>query len=199
MSAYDTSDRATFWIAVVCFLIAALLFAGLAFGATIQTATVVQSEITPDGARLVELADYDRRQVFELWQTPSTPNGQRSRIGPAVNSQKDVAWFRVAPNSSRVVWVEVDTAHGGSRLLSSNWTSGVAALSLTLAEVRGFSIMCDSKSVSLTGAKIAGDEGAFFCVPITGGVPTDGWCPLPDCHELVFADGFERGTTGAWR
>lgn len=175
-----------------------LLFILLLFSSPVLAAPrVLQSEMTPDGSRLVELADYSRATVFEVWQTPSTPNGQRSRVGPIVPSAKDVERFLIAPDSSRVVWLEIDTAHGGSRLLSSNWSSSVAALLLTLDEVRGFTIMCDSKNVSLTGAKIAGDFGQSYCVPITGGIPTEGWCALPNCRT-IFIDGFENGGVTKW-
>lgn len=177
---------------------AALLGALLAVPQLAVAATTVQSQRTPDGSKLVEIGDFDRRQVFELWVTGLVPPSPRRRVGPRVDALRDVEVFAIAPDSSRVVWKELNTAAGGSKVLSSPWSAAAALLSSGLVEVGHPTVACDSKAVRFLAAAVSGAELTPHCAPLAGGNPVVGECPPVACNR-IFVDGFETGATGAWR
>lgn len=187
----NSGDFASLWLPLAAFL------AG-AFWARISPAGVLASAVSPDGKHLVEIADYDRRQVYEIWQTGLVPPAPRKRLGARVDALRDVSTFAIAPDSSRVVWRDLNTAAGGSRLLSSPWLQVASGVAVGLAEVGAFEITCDSQNVQLWGSAVAGGQLTLHCAAITGGAPTPGPCPRAT-RCPIFVDGFETGGTGAWR
>lgn len=180
---YTTYRRATYLIVVVSAWVALVFFAGLAFGATIQTAT------SPDGQWRVELSDSASATKFELWSTPAI-GGARRRISGDVPFDFDVAEFVISPDSRRVAFRKGRTATGNWGLYSVAINGGaVTPLSAGLPYVEtGYRVT--NGDVHALCTEIAGGSLAAFVVPIAGGERR-----LPG----VFSDGFESGGTGAWR
>lgn len=180
---YTTYRRATYLIVVVCARVALVFFAGLAFGATIQTAT------SPDGQWRVELSDSASATKFELYSTPAV-GGARRRISGDVPFDFDVAEFVISPDSRRVAFRKGRTATGNWSLYSVAINGGaVAPLSTGLAFVdSGYTVT--SVDVHARGTAVAGGALSVFVVPIAGGERRE---------PGIFADGFESGGTGAWR
>lgn len=182
---YTTYRRATYLIVVVCAWVALVFFAGLAFGATIQTAT------SPDGQWRVEiLSTPDGSGIKrELYSTPAV-GGVRRKISGDVPHDHDVAEFAITPDSRRVAFRKGRTATGAWGLYSVAISGGaVTPLSAGLPYVEtGYRVT--NGDVHALCTEIAGGSLVPFVVSITGGARRE---------PGIFADGFNDGTTGAWR
>lgn len=186
----------SFWLALL-FLGVALVIAGAAFGAT---ATVAQTKLSPDGQWRVELADYGRHQVFELWATPAI-GGARRQIGRAVPALQDVRNdLLISADSRTVVYVQGETASGSNFRLWSTPIDRLAGQVISQPAPQsgvGFDMpiqtACSGREVKFRSDPVIDETFAWYVVPMTGGV-IRAW---DGC--LIFRDGFEGGSVGAWR
>lgn len=174
---------------VALFLIATglIFFVALCYGGTIAT------QVSPDHLWRVEIADNDSRLKFELYSTP-LGTGVRRKISGTTITDYDVADFLISPDSTRVVFRKGRTATGDWQLYSTPINVGVPVrLSTGMAyveELRFDGYRVPGPDVHFRATVVAGGPLAWSVAPMTGGMVR----PL-----LVFADGFEGGTTGGWR
>ena len=98
---------------------------------------VVQERYTPDGARLVFLADPERDEVFELYSVPAS-GGTRVKLNGPLDPSEDVYWYflLITPDSSRVLFVV--TANGATvgRLMSVPVDGSAPAVELATGRFR---------------------------------------------------------------
>lgn len=171
----------------------ALLGAAIAFGAP---STVAQVATSPDGQWRVEVADFARHQVFELWATPAV-GGVRRKIGHTVRPLEDVGSnVRISADSRRVVYTQGETASGNGWLLYSTpiASQGGQRISQTMTSggaVDRFELTWDGLHVRYRADVVVDEQFAWYRVAVIGG-------PIV-AEGPIFADGFEGGNTGAWR
>jgi Ca2+-binding RTX toxin-like protein len=60
---------------------------------------------TPDGSRVIYLADGDTDEMFELYSAPTGRTGRVRKLNLALGSDEDVINFVIAPDGTRVVFV----------------------------------------------------------------------------------------------
>ena len=200
MTNYDTADRLTFWLAVALAIIGLVFFAALCSGAPTYTPTVAATRSSPDGQWRVEVADYRARQVFELWATPSV-GGVRRQIGRAVPALQDVRTdLLISADSRTVVYVQGETASGSNFRLWSTPIDrmGGQVISQPAPQIGvGFEMpitpACSGREVRFRSDPVFDEMFGDFVVHMRGGLirPWDG------C--VIFHDGFEAGSVGAWR
>lgn len=184
-------DRRGFLVAGLILIGLALLCAAMAHGAT---ATVAQTAVSPDGQWRVEVADFARHQVFELWVTPAVGGVQR-KIGHAVQPLEDVgSSVKISADSQRVVYTQGETASGNGWLLWSTPIDRQAGqrISQTMTPGGGvdrFDLTRDGMRVRYRADVFIDEQFAWYVVPVAGGV----------ILRELFADGFEGGNVGAWR
>ena len=190
-----TDDRRGFLVAGLLLIGLALLCAAMANGATIA-----QTKTSPDGQWRVELTDERRHQVFELWAIPAV-GGVRRQIGRTVPALSDVRNdFLISADSRTVVYVQGETASGSNFRLWSTPIDrmGGQVISQPLPQSGvGFDLpiqtACSGREVKFRSDPVIDETFAWFVVPMRGGLirPWDG------C--VIFRDGFEGGSVGAWR
>ena len=164
------------------------------------TVTVAETKVSPDGQWRVELTDERRHQVFELWATPAV-GGVRRQIGRTVPTLQDVRNdFLFSADSRTVVYVQGETASGSNFRLWSTPIDrmGGQVISQPAPQVGvGFEIpiqpACSGREVKFRSDPVYDELFGDFVVPMRGGLirPWDG------C--VIFHDGFEAGSVGAWR
>ena len=164
------------------------------------TVTVAETKVSPDGQWRVELTDERRHQVFELWATPAV-GGVRRQIGRTVPTLQDVRNdFLFSADSRTVVYVQGETASGSNFRLWSTPIDrmGGQVISQPAPQVGvGFEIpiqpACSGREVRFRSDPVFDEMFGDFVVPMRGGLirPWDG------C--VIFHDGFEAGSVGAWR
>ena len=157
------------------------------------------TRISPDGRWTVEVADWRRLQVFELWATP-TAGGARRQIGRTLPSLEDVRTdFIFCPDSSCVVYVQGETASGMHFRLYSTPIDRLAGHVISqptpqLAVGFGYPLLSAcAESVKFSSDPVTDETYAWYVVPMTGG-EVRLW---DDC--TLFRDGFEGGSLEAWR
>lgn len=184
---------------------AAALLAGaaLALLPTPISATVAQTKISPDGQWRVEVADYrvsHPNPIFELWATPAV-GGVRRQIGRTVPTLEDVRNdFVFSADSRTVVYVQGETASGSHFRLWSTPIDRMGGHVISQPAPQsgvGFDMpiqtACSGREVKFRSDPVIDESFAWYVVPMTGGV-IRAW---DGC--LIFRDGFEVGSAGAWR
>lgn len=181
---------------------AAALFCAVAATAArpaAPTVTVAETKVSPDGQWRVELTDERRHQVFELWATPAV-GGVRRQIGRTVPALQDVRNdFLFSADSRTVVYVQGETASGSNFRLWSTPIDrmGGQVISQTAPQVGvGFEIpiqsACSGREVKFRSDPVYDD----FVVDLAQALG-DQIRPWDGC--VIFNDGFEAGSVGAWR
>lgn len=183
------AERYKLLLAIACFFIAAWVLARAAYGAR-----VIASQISPDGLWRVELHSATTTTPrFELWST-STINGVRRRIGHVVPHDHDVFEFLISGDSSRVAYRQGRTATGESHLYSTPIDRSAGALISPPVSQGGrvgarIALEPGGHRVRYRYAARAGDIETPRIVSVAGGYS----------YRECFNDGFNGGTTGAWR
>src|SRR5262245_34155482 len=67
--------------------------------------------VSPDGKRVVYLADQDSDEVVELWSVP-TAGGPPVQLNGSLVSAGDVSKFRIVPDSATVVYLADQESDG---------------------------------------------------------------------------------------
>lgn len=186
------NNRRLLFAALVCFAVAAMLFAALAYGAQ-----SLHPQTSPDGLWRVEIADYTSASRFELWSTPSV-GGVRRKIGHAVPSDYDVFEFVISGDSKTVVYRQGRTAIGESKLYAtridaaSGGTTGVQISQPIAGSHVGAFIepWRGGRQVRYRWSEVQGPLGDLYVVSVYGG---------PIRPSKIFNDGFEMGNIGEWR
>jgi Tol biopolymer transport system component len=133
---------------------------------------ILAYQVSPDGARVVYVADEDTDQRFELFSAKPSAAGTRIQLsGPAVEGGS-VASFVIGTRSRQVVF-SGDLETDGVRELFSVSIDGGARVKLASGAVDSFQI--DSRETRvLYRARIAtsSNERGLFSVPIDGGPAT---------------------------
>ena len=124
-----------------------------------------QQEVTPDGSRIVYVANEDRSAVNELYSVPVLGGQPPEKLNQPLASDEDVWTFRIAPDSSHVVY-DLHRSNTAEHRLYSVPTEGSQAPVLLSGSQQNqeFAITADSARVVFRG-------GELFSVPIDGGVP----------------------------
>lgn len=131
--------------------------------------------VSPDGTRLVYLADQDADQVYELFGV-HLPGGVPLELsGPLVrNGDVDTFNFAISADSRRVVYVADQEVDGRPDLYSAPIDGGPAVKLSTQAVVAyDFDISPDSSWVVFRDDEIAPHVPAIHAVPIDGGSPIE--------------------------
>ena len=89
---------------------------------------------TPDGTRIVYLADQDQDEVFELFSVPST-GGTPVRLNPTLAADAAVEAFAIAPDGARVVYTSDQETDDQLELFSVPTDGSQAAIKLNGALV----------------------------------------------------------------
>ncbi len=135
-------------------------------------------QIAPDGSRVVYLGDQATNGLFELYSVPvAGPSTEFDKLnkplaagGPGVSA----AQFRIAPDSSRVVYMATQDAAARYDLYSVPLAGPAAAggrLNEALPLGAGFAhfqISADSQSVLFAGAETVAANGLFHLRPTDG-------------------------------
>lgn len=151
---------------------------------------VLQEAVTDGGGWKIELADYGEPTHFELWQTRLSPPGPRIRISkPTTGQGWDVATGFVViqgPRTWRAVYELDQIAQGIHDLRAVDLDNGSPELVDDLV-VPGY-------------VRFGKDKVVFGSEAQAGGAVR--WW-LSDTHGsnvlVIFADGFENGTSGRWK
>lgn len=188
---FVANERVIHWWLVTIAFIGGLLLGGVAFGAQ---PSVIQTKTSPDGQWRVEVADFARRQVFELWSTPAV-GGVRRKIGHTTPALEDVAnTALISADSRRVIYTQGETASGNGWGLWSTPIDRQAGARIsqpmtTGGRVEQFTLTADGMHVRYRADVLIDEHFAWYIVPVAGG---------PILGE-IFTDGFESGTPGGWQ
>ncbi len=150
---------------------------GLVAGGDVQQNAV---QITPDGTRVVYLADQDTDNVYELYSVPIDGSAAATKLNGGLITNGDVDWdFQISPDSSTVVYAADQTVANRRELFSVAVTGGTATkLNSTIISTYNslsFKISPDSSTVVYTanGQQLFPTSYAeLFAVPIAGGTIT---------------------------
>jgi Tol biopolymer transport system component len=77
-------------------------------------------QISPDGTRVVYLADQDRAQVFELYSAPLDGRSPAQKLNRALDARADVWSFSLSPDGRRAVYLASLASPNGQRELYSS-------------------------------------------------------------------------------
>lgn len=172
---------------------AAAFLLSLAVSSFAEAAQVIVTKTSPDGQWKVEIADWASPSKFELWSTPAV-GGVRRKIGGVVPHDYDVFEFQVSADSSRVAYRQGRTATGESKLYSTPIDAARGAqISQPLPALgrvdAGLAPWWGGSHVRYRWSAEPGQLGSIFVAPMAGG----------RILGVVFVDGFEGGSAGAWR
>jgi Tol biopolymer transport system component len=206
--------------------------------------SITSFAVSPDGGRVVFVADLAQNDVFELWSVPAA-GGEPVRLNGTLTSAGDVAVDPrpvFTPDGSRVIYLADQLQDGRAELFSVPAAGGTALrVNRTLAspgqwQVLGFAPTADSTRVTyvLRSRPTGVDpwQESLYSVAVTAGASTrlDGTAsaggevhPTPvvppsgsrfalyladqtfdEQYELysgdlcLFCDGFEAGSTARW-
>ncbi len=153
-------------------------------------------DFSPDGSRVVYMADQNTDTVTELYSVPSA-GGASTRLNPALPSGRAVIFFLISGDSTRVLYEADQTVDNRFDLYSVPISGGVSTL--LAPGVSGF------LEISLDSAQVVFERDVtpglveLFSVPIAGGTPTKLNSPLqangdvgyfsisPDGTRVVYA------------
>lgn len=181
------------WAGAAAALLLALLPQPAAAGAGTR---VLETALSPDGGYRVEVADFASATDFELYSTPTAPGGVRRRISQP-NSQPswDVSTgivFVASPTGMRVAYRAGRIADLGQAVL---YTTGLYAPTVV-------QVSQPMNGMVHTVARFGRDRLVYTADVTQAGGALTWWLvgPLGDNRTpTLFADGFESGTTAAWR
>ena len=101
---------------------------------------VVQELYTPDGARLVFLADAERDELFELYSVPAS-GGTPVKLNDQLDPKEDVqSLLWITPDSARVLFVETTDRFAVGRLLSVPVDGSAPAVELASGTFSSFKV-----------------------------------------------------------
>lgn len=180
----------------VALVVGILVALAVIFCASVAHGGVAATRVSPDGQWRIEVADYRQHQVFELWATPSI-GGVRRQIGRPVPALSDVRTdLLISPDSRRVVYVQGETASGSNFRL---WSTSIDRLDGRVISQQpaqpgvGFEsplgTACQGRYIEFRSDPVIDETFATYTVSFAG--------ELQPC--AIFTDGFEGGTTAAWR
>jgi Tol biopolymer transport system component len=141
-------------------------------------------DVSPDSTRVVYRSDADEANVFELFSVP-VGGGARVQLNPALVAGGDVVFrqFRIAPDSSRVVYLADQDADEVFELWSVPLAGGAAVkLNGTLVangDMDDFAISADSSRVLYSADEVTNNAFELFDVPLAGGPSVRLNSPLP--------------------
>lgn len=186
----ERSGASTGMLIVFLALLLAWATATLLHGAARTPPRVLQEVVTAGGGWKIELADYGEPTHFELWSTRLSPPGPRIRISkPTTGQGWDVATGFViieGPRTWRAVYEIGQIAQGIHDLRAVDIDGGSPLLVDTLV---------------VPGYVRFGRDQVTFGSEIEAGGRVQWW--VSDTHgsnvPVIFADGFENGTSGRWK
>lgn len=131
-------------------------------------------QISPDGQRVIYIADQNQNNMFELFSVPIGGGVAPVRLNPNFSStNSDIREFQISPDSQRVVYLadqnsddtfelfSVSIAGGGLERLNSNLVA--------LGDVDLFQISPDSQRVVYRADQNVFGDNELFSASITGG------------------------------
>jgi len=133
--------------------------------------------ITPDGSRVVMMADLETNDRYELWSAPiAGPAGAAVKISPPISGDGGVSFPRISPDSSRVVFGADQTG----TFVYELWSAPIdgpqgAALRISPAPVSGGDIDAnfivfspDSSRVVFVGDLVSDNVSELWSAPLAG-------------------------------
>ena len=125
---------------------------------------LVRLQASPDGQRVVYTADRDALGVYELYSVPADASQAPVELNPPLVLGGDVfpLFFRITPDSSRVVFLADATVNGLNKLYSAPIDGSQPAVQLADLTVVGlFQITSDGNTVVFA-------SDAMYSVPVDG-------------------------------
>lgn len=153
--------------------------------------------ISPDGKWATWEADRDRDQDYELFSTPIA-GGPTVQLNPPLPFDNDVEHHRISCDSAHVVYRQGKDSANRWELWSAPIRSPMAARRISQVmgmsqAVGAFLVGCDGL-VDYWADLTQSGSYSEWTVGVTGVPP-----PTAAPAGLPFVDGFEGGSTGAWR
>jgi hypothetical protein len=148
-------------------------------------------QISPDGRRVVFVADARLNSVYELFSLPTT-GGQRMQLSTPLMADQNVSQFVVFPDSQYVAYLvsETDTSHGLYPVPISG--GSVVELFGDLADqnyLTDIQFTPDSQNVLFKEIRPpsmhAPRNETVLCVPLAGGSPIR---ISPDSHSILYLE-----------
>jgi Tol biopolymer transport system component len=164
---------------------------------------VISFVLSPNGARVIYLADQAANERFELWSVPTDRSAAPVKVSGTMVTGGDVRddgivpsepSFGVSPDGTRVVYLADQAADERFELYSAPLAGGVppVRLNATLAangDVLAFRISANSQRVVFLANQDSSDEVELFSVALAGGTPVKLNGPLPANGDVTY--GFE--------
>src|SRR5262249_29649192 len=127
---------------------------------------VLQFLMSPDGQRVVYLADQDANDVFELFSVPLGGGAAPIKVsGPTVSFDPRYQ-FQISADGRRAVYVADQRSGHYLELYSTPLDGGSLAVHLAGSAVQGFEITPDSRTVVYRADRNGRSE--LLCVSIDG-------------------------------
>jgi len=135
--------------------------------------------VSPDGKRVVYLADQDVDEIVELWSVPTSGGTPVQLNGPLV-SGGDVTQFRLVPGSTTVVYLADQESDGHGELYRVPIGGGAAVklnppLPVDHGNIADFEVSPDGTMVVYAGLQEEFLDAFFvnhlYSIAITGGTP----------------------------
>lgn len=151
--------------------------------------------ISPDGRFAVWEADRDRDQDYELYSTPIL-GGPVVQLNPPLVADHDVERHLVSCDSATVVYRQGKDSSNRWELYAAPIRGAQQGRRISQAmgmsqAVGSFWLTCDATAWYMADTTQSGNYD-LWRVPISG-------TPPPVMADLIFVDGFESGSVGAWR
>jgi Tol biopolymer transport system component len=132
----------------------------------------VQSHVSPDGSRVVYMADQDTNDVFELYSVPIAGGAVTKLNGPLVSGGQVNFLFTFSPDSSRVVYIADQETNDVRELYSVPLAGGLATkLNRPLVaggDVSSLRISRDSRRVYYSADQDIDGVTELYSVPLAG-------------------------------
>jgi Tol biopolymer transport system component len=135
---------------------------------------VLDAQLTPDGNRVVYLADQETNGVAELYTVPAT-GGAATKLNRPLVAGGAVHGFNITPNGSRVVFLADQDVSGVIEIYSVPVAGGVVTrlndplISLVGGNVTSFQFTPDGSRVVYLADQDTADHFELYGVPVAGG------------------------------
>jgi len=150
-------------------------------GTLVAGGSVLSASFSPDGQRVIYVADQDMNDAAELYSVPSaggSPVKLHAPLGPHRCVQRlGLSWFVLTPDGSRVVFAQ-DTQAAGDRieLFSAPIDGSSPPLALTSTMVSGgsvtaFELSADGASVVFVADALVNGQFEALVAPVDGSAP----------------------------
>jgi dipeptidyl aminopeptidase/acylaminoacyl peptidase len=144
-------------------------------GAMVTGGNVNYFQISPDGIRVVYIADQHTDEVYELYSVPlNGPAGAEVKLNGALVIGGSVYYFRVSPDSSRVVYRADQDTTGVNEIYSvplngpANAGVKLNGALVTGGDVSDYQVSPDSSQVVYRADQDTDDVSELYIVPLAG-------------------------------